>query len=88
MIRGEPLTVGATITCLVTLCATNSWSVTWSRHFQSDRIKTDRGRKHAHFVARAHAPSIFQECRDYRLQKCHDQVSDQELGANQNVTKQ
>ena len=32
-------------------------------------IKTDRGRKHAHFVARAHAPSIFQECRDYHRQK-------------------
>ena len=29
-------------------------------------IKTDRGKKHAHVVARAHAPSIFQECRDYR----------------------
>ena len=26
MIRGETLTVVATITCLVTLCATNSWS--------------------------------------------------------------
>ena len=29
------LTDGATITCLVTLCATNSWSVTWSWHFLS-----------------------------------------------------
>ena len=51
-------------------------------------IKTDRGRKHAHFVDRAHAPSIFQECRDYRKQKCHDQVSDQEMGATKKkVTK-
>ena len=50
-------------------------------------IKTDRGRKHAHFVGWAHAPSIFLECRDYRRQKCRDQVSDQKLGANQNVTK-
>ncbi|HEI5443605.1 TPA: hypothetical protein SJB77_002798 [Staphylococcus aureus] len=32
-------------------------------------------------VARAHAPSIFQECRDYRRQQCRDQVSDQKLGA-------
>ena len=35
MITGETQTVVATITCLVTLCATNSWSVTWSRHFLS-----------------------------------------------------
>ena len=56
-----------------------SWSVTWSRHIPSvmkqnehvftldltrQIIKTDRGRKHAHFVARAYAPNIFQECRD------------------------
>ena len=34
------------------------------------------------FCCLAHAPSIFQECRDYRRQKCHDQVSDQELSAN------
>ena len=50
-------------------------------------IKTDRGRKHAHFVARVHAPSIYQECRDYRQQKCRDQVSGQKLGVKLNVTK-
>ena len=50
-------------------------------------IKTDRGRKHAHFVARAHAPSILQECHDYRRQQCRDQVSDQKMGAKLNVTK-
>ena len=33
----------------------------------------------------AYAPSIFQECRDYRRQR--DQVSDQKLGAKLNVTK-
>ena len=31
-------------------------------------IKPDRGRKH-HFVARAYAPSVFQECCDYRRQQ-------------------
>ena len=35
MIRDETQSVGATITCLVTLCATHSWSITWSRNFQS-----------------------------------------------------
>ena len=35
MIRWETQTVGATITCLVTFCATNSWSVIWSWHFLS-----------------------------------------------------
>ena len=50
-------------------------------------IKADRGRKHAHFVARAHAPSIFQECRDYRRQQCRDQVGDQKMGAKLKVTK-
>ena len=49
-------------------------------------IKIDRGKKHAHVVARAHAPSIFQECRDYRQQKCRDQVNDQKMGAKLNVT--
>ena len=35
MITGVTQTVGATITCFVTFWATNSWSVTCSRHFQS-----------------------------------------------------
>ena len=35
MMMGETQTVMATITSLVTLCATNYWSVTWWRHFQS-----------------------------------------------------
>ena len=35
MIRGETQTVVSTITCLMTLCATNSCSVTLSRHFLS-----------------------------------------------------
>ena len=50
-------------------------------------IKTDRGRKHVHFVAWDYTQSIFQECRDYRRQKCREQVTDQELSANQNVNK-
>ena len=50
-------------------------------------MKTDTGRKHAHFVAWAHTPSIFQECRDYRRKQCRDQASDQELDANQNVVR-
>ena len=35
MISGDTQTVGATVTCYVTFCTTNSWSVTWSRHFLS-----------------------------------------------------
>ena len=50
-------------------------------------VVSNRVRKHTHFVAWAHMPSIFQECRDNRRQKCRNHVSDQELGANQNVTK-
>ena len=35
MIRDVTHAVVATITCLMTFCAINFWSVTWLRHFQS-----------------------------------------------------
>ena len=57
MIRGETQIVGATITCLVTLCATNSWSVTWSGHFPVG----DHRDGHERFVVCASGPKQLNE---------------------------
>ena len=59
MIRGEPQTVGATITCLVTLGATNIWSVTWSRYFQSVIIAMVMGDMRCVRVVPRNKMSIF-----------------------------
>ena len=63
MIRGETQTIGATITCLITVWATNSWLATWSRHCASVIITIVLG------DMQYHTPSIFQECRDDYWQK-------------------
>ena len=76
MIRGETLTVGMTNTCLVTLCATNSSVVTFS-------VVTIMLILLLGITRQVYSKSVV----TITNTKCRDQVSDQELSAQQNVTK-